>query len=156
VHAAAPGLPVLALRTLARQVNERVASERLLAGMSGVLGALALLLAAIGIYGIVAYTVVRRTTELGIRAALGATPADLLWRVTSATVAVVAVGIGLGVAIAAGASGLVTSMLYGVEPGDPRVYGTAAVALLLTAMAAALPPVMRALRFDPVAALRSE
>jgi predicted permease len=156
VQGVVPDVPVLQMGTLARWVDARAGNERLLAAMSAVLAALALVLVAIGVYGIVAYTVVRRTTEFGLRIALGATPGDLMRRVTSGTVRVVAVGIAIGLAVAVFASVLVADVLYGVQPGDPRVYAAAVVILVMTAIGAAVPPVIRAVRLEPMAALRSE
>jgi predicted permease len=156
VNTIAPNMPVLSLTTLARQIDERTANERLLATISGYLGGLALILAGIGIYGIVAYTVARRTAELGLRIALGASHRHVLWCVARGTVAVIVSGVGLGIVLALGASDMLTSMLFGLPPGDPRVYATAAAVLFITGVAAAVPPVLRAFRIDPVVALRSE
>jgi putative ABC transport system permease protein len=156
VNAIAPNMPVLSLTTLARQIDERTANERLLATISGYLGGLALILAGIGIYGIVAYTVARRTAELGLRIALGASHRHVLWYVARGTVAVIVTGVGLGIVLALRASDMLTSILFGLPPGDPRVYATAAAVLFLTGVVAAVPPVLRAFRIDPVVALRYE
>jgi predicted permease len=156
VNAMAPNMPVLGLATLARQIDDRTANERLLATISSYLGGLALILAGIGIYGIVAYTVARRTAELGLRIALGASHRHVLWFVTRGTIAVIVTGVGLGIVLALGASDMLNSILFDLAPGDPRVYATAAAVLLITGVIAAALPVLRAFRIHPVVALRYE
>jgi ABC-type antimicrobial peptide transport system permease subunit len=156
VNAVAPNMPVLALRTMARQIDERTANERLLAMISTVFGVLALILAGIGIYGIVAYTAAGRTAEIGLRLALGASYRHVLWRVVRGTAAVVATGVGIGLAVAAIASGTLTDIVFGLATTDARVYATAAAVLFVTGLLAAIPPVLRAFRVDPVVALKSE
>lgn len=149
-------MPMLGLTTVARQIEERTANERLLATMSGVLGVLALILAGIGIYGVVAYIVARRTAELGLRIALGASHRHVLWSVARGTAAAIAIGIGVGIAVALNASDLLTDVLFGLSPGDLRVYATAAVVLMITGVAAAIHPALKASRISPVVALRYE
>jgi predicted permease len=156
VRAVAPNMPVLDLQTLSRQIDARAANERLLASMSGVFGALALVLAGIGIYGIVSYTVSRRTPELGVRLALGASPGHVLGEVLRETAVVTAVGVAIGILVAMQMSNLVTGVVFGLSPDDPRVYATAGAVLLSTAIIAAARPAVRALRIHPVDALRSE
>jgi predicted permease len=156
VRGLAPDMPVLDLTTLSRQIDTRAANERLLASLSGLFGALALVLAGIGIFGIVSYTVSRRMPELGVRMALGASSGHVLAEVLRETALVTGVGIAIGVVAAVHMSGMVTGVVFGVSPGDPRVYAAAAAVLLSTAMVAAARPVVRALRIRPVDALRSE
>lgn len=156
VNAIAPNMPVLALRTMSRQIDARSANERLLASMSGVIGALALVLAGIGIYGIVSYTVSRRTPELGVRVALGASHGHVLGEVLRETAFVTGAGVAIGVVVAIQLSGLVSGVVFGLSPGDPRLYATAAVVLSSTAIVAAARPVVRALHIHPADALRSE
>jgi ABC-type antimicrobial peptide transport system permease subunit len=156
VAAVAPEMPVLGLRTVEGQIADRTANERLLATTAAFFGILALILAGIGIYGIVAYTVARRTPEIGLRMALGATRGDVTWHVARASTAVLAIGLAIGVAIAVAASDLATDLLFGLTPTDPRVHAASAAILLLVGIVSAIPPVLRALRIQPVAALRYE
>jgi putative ABC transport system permease protein len=153
---AAPAMPVLALTSVSRHIDERLANERLLAAMSAVFSGLALALAAIGIYGIAAFAVARRTAELGVRLALGAARTHVTWLVVRGTVLVLALGVLLGVPASAGVSRLASSLLFGVPPGDPRVYGGAIAVLVLAGLFACVAPVTRALRIQPVVALRAE
>jgi predicted permease len=156
VNAVAPDMPVLALSTLSAQIDGRVATERLLAGISGWLGLLALIPAGIGIYGIVSYTISRRTSELGLRITLGASQGSVVWLVARGTLAVITGGIIVGTVVAFSASDRLTDILFGLSPGEPGVYAAAAAILFAAGLVAALLPVLRALRIQPVVALRSE
>jgi putative ABC transport system permease protein len=156
VNAVAPNMPVLALRTMTRQIDERTANERLLAMISTLFGVLALVLAGIGIYGIVAYTAARRTAEIGLRLALGASYRHVLWRVVRSTAAVTAIGVATGLMVAAFASGTLTDIVFGLATTDARVYATAAAVLFVTGLLAAIPPVLRAFRANPLHALKYE
>jgi predicted permease len=156
IAAVAPQMPVIDLTTVAAQIDARSANERLLATMSGFFGALALLVAALGIYGIVAYTVARRTPEIGVRIALGARRGHVLWQVVRASVVVSAIGVVIGLGVALAASRLLEGVLFGLPPTDPRIYATAVACLLVAAIVAAVPPVLRALRIQPARALRYE
>jgi predicted permease len=156
VNAVAPNMPVLALRTMARQIDERTANERLLAMISTVFSVLALVLAGIGIYGIVAYTAARRTAEIGLRLALGASYGHVLWRVVRSTAAVIATGVAIGLTVAAFASGMLTDIVFGLATSDARVYATAAAVVCVTGLLAAIPPVLRAFRGNPLGALKYE
>ena len=148
-----PGFPV---RTLAIQVDEALARERLLALISTVFGALAALLAAIGLYGVVAYSVSRRVQEIGVRMALGALPRGVFRLVLGETLALVALGIACGLPAALAATRLLSGFLYGVKPGDPMVLAASIGLLLATAAIAGYIPAQRAARIDPVVALRDE
>ena len=119
-------------------------------------GILALIVAAVGIYSTVAYTVAQRTHEFGVRMALGARLHDILSQVIGGSLRVVAIGVAAGIALAIAGGRFVAALLYEVEPSDPGVMAGVAVALLLIASAAALGPAWRAARVDPVTALRSE
>jgi len=149
-------MPVLGLRTVEQQIADRTVNERLLAGTSGFFGILALLLAGIGIQGIVAYTVARRTSEIGVRIALGATQRHVMWQVVRGSVSVMIVGAGVGLTLAWTASDLAANLLFGLPSTDPLVYATAAGILLIVGIASAIPPALRALRIQPVSALRYE
>jgi putative ABC transport system permease protein len=119
-------------------------------------GVLALLLAAIGIYGVLSYAVSRRTRELGVRMALGATPGGLARLVVREGLATTAVGIGIGLAAAAVLTRYLASLLFEVQPGDPLTYAAVAGVLLVTALLATWLPARRATTIDPLAAMRAE
>jgi putative ABC transport system permease protein len=122
----------------------------------GAFGALALLLAAIGLYGVVAYTVAQRTREVGVRVALGAGVGDVVRMVLGGGMRLAAVGVALGALAAAAVAQLLSSLLYGVSSVDPLAYVGGATLLLLVAFLANLIPARRAARVDPMVALRYE
>jgi predicted permease len=143
-------------KTVAEDVSNELASDRAVAVLSGFFALLALLLASVGLYGLTSYTVVRRTREVGVRAALGAQPAALLWAVLRDTLALVLAGIALGIPGALAASRLIARMLFGFSPSDlPTIILVAFVLLAVAALAAYL-PARRASRIDPMTALRTE
>jgi ABC-type antimicrobial peptide transport system permease subunit len=119
-------------------------------------GALALVVAAIGVYSVVAYAVTQRMHEMGVRIALGARLPDIMTLVTTESVKVVAVGVGLGIVIALALGRLIVSLLYGLSPHDPLVILAAAAVLCAIGIAASLVPAWRASRVDPVIALRAD
>jgi predicted permease len=151
-----PNLPIYGLRTLERQVEGSISRERLVATMSAIFGALATLLAVVGLYGVMSYTVSRRTREIGIRMALGADAARIGRMVIREVLVIAAIGVAIGLPAAWWLSRLVSSQLYGVTPTDPIAIGGAV--LLLTAVAAfsGLVPSTRAARVSPTRALRYE
>jgi putative ABC transport system permease protein len=151
-------VPVYRSITLKSHLDESTAGDRLTATLVGVCGGMALALATLGVYGVVAYAVARRTRELGIRIALGARPPDLVRLILREGLTVTAAGTAFGlVAAAAAATGLGSALpLYGVNPTDPITYLTVPVVLVLVAIIAALPPTQRALRLDPNAVLRQD
>ena len=151
-----PRVTVYGRRTLEDRLQSEVRPHRMASAWVGVFGAIALLLAAIGLYGVIAQSVLQRTRELAVRSALGATPRRILSMVLGQGMWLVAVGAGLGaLAAAAGTRGL-RSMFSGIEAADPRPIG-GAVLLLIAAMAlAAFIPARRAARLNPADALRSD
>ena len=151
-----PYLPLVNLRTMQAQIDANVASERLLSLLTGTFAGLATLLASIGLYGVLAFNVARRTREIGIRMALGAGVAQVRGLVVREVLLIVGLGgvIGLGAAWFAGA--LVQSVLFGTRPADPWIFGGAAAALGLIALLAAYVPARRATGVDPMIALRYE
>jgi len=151
-----PYLPAFVVRTLATQIDAVLMRERLLALLSSVFGALALLLAAIGIYGVVAYSVNRRTQEIGVRMALGARPRSVLGLVLGETMALTALGICCGLPAALASTRLLAGFLYGVHPADPAVLLASIGFLAATSAIAGWIPALRAARIDPVVALRDE
>ncbi len=144
------------LATLQQEVDESLLEERLLSILASLFGGLALLLAAIGIYGTLSYTVVRRTREIGIRIAVGAERTAVLWLVMRQTLALIAAGLALGIPLVFLAKSYVESELFGLGGTDPFAIGGAAVILASVALAAGAWPAWRASRLDPMASLREE
>ena len=156
VRALDANVPVLSARPLAEFVNANFARERLVAWLCSVFGGLALALAAVGLYGVMAYAVGRRTREIGVRMALGAARADVMRMVLRESLLPVAAGIAVGIAGALALARLVAGMLYGVAARDPLTLAVAAATLLAVSLAAAALPARRASRVEPMAALRHE
>jgi predicted permease len=151
-----PDQPIEDIATLDTLVRQSVASQRYSTWMVGTFAALALLLAAVGIYGVVANTVAQRGREIGIRMALGAHGGDVVRWVVARGLAWVAAGIGVGALLAMALGQLVASLLYDVGTVDPIVYASAAAVLLMVALAASLLPARRAVAVDPVRSLRAD
>jgi predicted permease len=151
-----PSLLLDGVSTLASALQRDVARELTIAYLAGAFAALALLLACLGLYGVLSYTVARRTPEIGVRMALGARPADLTRMVIGDGSRVVVVGIVAGALAALMVGRLVTPLLAGVTPSDPTTFVTVAVLLTFVAFAASYLPARRAARIDPAAALRAE
>jgi putative ABC transport system permease protein len=150
------GAAVLAVGTLAGRLSSSIASPRFFAILIAMFAALALTLAAIGLYGVLSYTVTLRRRELGIRAALGASRADLLRLVVRQGLAATGAGLVLGTALSVGAAWLMRSLLFGIEPTDVPSYVGAGAALLAVALAACLVPARRAAASDPSVALTQD
>jgi predicted permease len=146
----------LQFKSLAVQVDESLARERLLATLSGFFGALALLLAMIGLYGVMSYNVARRRNEIGIRMALGAEQSRVLRMVLKEVAILIGVGLAIGLGAAFGTTRFVESFLYGMKPNDPWTLTLAAALLAIVAAFAGFLPARRASRLDPMTALREE
>ena len=151
-----PHLPIAGVRTQEDQINASLQSVRLMATLATVLGGIAVLLAGIGLYGILAYSVSRRIPEIGIRMALGAEQWAVRWMVMKSALLLVLVGVTVGVVAALAGTSVVQSLLFGLSPTDPLTFVLAALLMLSVALAAAYLPARRASRVDPVVALRAE
>ncbi|MFP3942094.1 MAG: ADOP family duplicated permease, partial [Thermoanaerobaculia bacterium] len=151
-----PSLPVDDLKTLDRQVQENVFLDRMITILAAAFAALATLLAAVGLYGVLAYSVAQRTREIGVRMALGAAAARVRRMVLAQTARMLAIGGAIGIAAALAAGWAARSLLFGVDGHDPAVVAAGAAVLSAVALAAGYLPARRAARVDPMQALRSE
>lgn len=149
-------IPVYAMRTTQEQIDLSLRTERLVASLSAVFGALSTLLAVIGLYGVMAYTVARRTREIGIRMALGAEQAQVVWMVMKEVLTLVGAGVVVGLPLALGLSRLIKSQLFGMAPNDPLTLVVATLSLAIVACLAGLIPSLRATQVHPTQALRYE
>lgn len=151
-----PDLPIGGITTLTEQVNSNLGQQTLIARLMAIFGALALILACLGLYGVMSYTVARRTSEIGLRLALGASRNAVLWLVLQQTLLVVGAGVAAGLILSFLAGRAVTSLLFGLSPYDPATILGAAGVLLLVSVASGLKPAWRASHVNPVEALRVE
>jgi ABC-type antimicrobial peptide transport system permease subunit len=151
-----PNVPVEKLKTMTEQVRENVYVDRMISTLSGAFAALATLLAAVGLYGVLAYSVARRTRELGLRMALGADASRVRRMVLKQVGGMAFVGGAIGIAAALGLGRLARSLLFEVEGHDPMVLVISVVFLAALALAAGLVPALTASRIDPMRALRYE
>jgi ABC-type antimicrobial peptide transport system permease subunit len=151
-----PDVPIYALRTQEEQIDLAIREARVFAHLVSGVAALALLLASLGIYGTLAYSVVRRTAEIGVRMALGADRPRVVRMVLRESLVPVLAGLVGGLVVAVAGSRVLSAMLFGVEPNDPRTLLGSALLLLTTALLAAWLPSRRASRVEPMSALRCE
>jgi putative ABC transport system permease protein len=151
-----PDLPVESLSTMTQQVRENLFIDRTISMLSAAFAGLATLLAALGVYGVLAFTVAQRTKEIGLRIALGVAPARLRAMILRQVATMVLVGTTLGLAVAAWLGRIVESLLYQLKGWDPGVLAASATMLVLVALTAGFIPAWRASRIDPMQALRSE
>ena len=149
-------VPVYAMRTADEQISRSLRNERLVASLSTLFGLLATVLAVVGLYGVMAYTVSRRTREIGIRMALGALQKNVLWMVMKEVLVLIAIGVLVGVPAAIGLSRLIQNQLYGLTANDPVTLSFATVVLVLVASLAGFIPALKASRIDPTRALKYE
>ncbi len=156
VHQMDPNLPVSGMKTLEAQEEESLVTERLVSSLSSAFGFLATLLAAIGLYGVMAYMVAQRTREIGVRMALGAAQRDVVWLVMREVLLLAGIGILVGLPAAWGLARFVKSELYGIAPTDPWIMAFATVGIAAVAMLSGYLPARRATRIDPMLALRFE
>jgi predicted permease len=149
-------MPVYEMKTLESQLDQTLLSERLVALLAAGFGLLATLLAAIGLYGVMAFVVARRKKELGIRMALGARPGGVIWLVLREVLLLVSIGLAVGLPAAIGLGRFVAAQLYGIKSNDPWIAGATIIVLIAVSAAAGLIPARRASRIDPILALRYE
>jgi predicted permease len=149
-------MPVTSIKPLTTLIDESVLRERVIAKLSLLFGTLAVVLASVGLYGVLAYSVTRRTNEIGIRMAIGAFPRDIVWMVLRETFSLVAIGIALGVPIALALSRYIESLLYNLTPTDPLTLTAVLLLMIAIALLAAIAPSRRAAGIDPLRALRYE
>jgi ABC-type antimicrobial peptide transport system permease subunit len=151
-----PALPVFDVVSLEDRVYRGLSNDRFVANLTSAFGTVALLLACLGLYGTISYGVARRVTELGVRMALGADRANVLWLVVREALVLVLIGGAVGIPLTFIAGRSVASFLYEIGPIDPAAYAVSAGLLLLVASLAAYIPAHRASRIDPMVALRGE
>src|SRR5207237_5235365 len=151
-----PNLPLASARTLQQVIGDATDRPRALMLLMVIFAALALLLAALGIYSVLAYGVNQRRRELSVRMALGAQPRDVLWLVVREGLWLTIVGSAAGAAGALALGRTLSSLLYGVSAGDAAAFAGAIALAIVTAVAACVPPARRAARIDPLAGLRSQ
>jgi predicted permease len=149
-------IPVYEMKTVHAQLDETLLTDRLIALLSAGFGLLATLLASIGLYGVMAFVVASRRKELGLRLALGAQPAFVMWLVMREVLLLLVIGLAIGVPAALGSGRFVASQLYGIQPYDLRIAFATVTLLTLVSAAAGLIPARRACRIDPILALRYE
>lgn len=145
--------PISFFQTMSVALSQSLGVQRIVASLTGLFAVIALVLAAIGLYAVVAYAVTQRTTEIGIRMALGARPGQVLTLIMKGGLSLVAIGLVIGLASAAGATQLIASLLSNVTPLNPVIYGSVALFFALVAALACLMPAIRASKIDPVSAL---
>ena len=151
-----PEVPLADARTMEAVVAEAAADVSFLTLLLGAAAAVAVLLSAVGLFGVVSYLVTQRTREIGMRLAIGASATEVEWMVVRGTLVLAAAGLAVGIPLARAGAGVLRSVLYGVKPVDPLVYAGAASALLMVALAASWLPARRAASVDPVQALRAD
>ncbi|HEV8168888.1 MAG TPA: FtsX-like permease family protein, partial [Pyrinomonadaceae bacterium] len=149
-------LPIFGVTTMNDQLRDNLDQERLIAQLVSFFGALALVLACIGLYGVMAHGVARRTNEIGIRMALGARGSNIAWMILRETLYLVLAGLVIGVPAALLGARLVATQLFGMSPTDPLTLTAAAIVLTLVALLAGYLPARRASRVNPLNALRYE
>ncbi len=151
-----PGIPVYQMKTVEGQLDETLLTDRLIASLSAGFGLLATVLASVGLYGVMAFVVARRRKEMGLRLALGADPAGVIWLVMKEVLVLLGIGLAVGLPAAIGLGRFVSSQLYGIQPNDPWMALSTMAVLTLVSAAAGFVPARRASRVDPNLALRYE
>ena len=149
-------LPVFGIVTQEEQIENSLSQQEIFARLSGFFGLVALLLVCIGLYGVMAFSVVQRTREIGLRMALGAHPSKVLGMILRESMLVVVLGVGLGLIVSLAGARVLTAFLFGLKPHDPATIGIALLLMVTSAGVAAFLPARRAMRVDPMTALRHE
>jgi ABC-type antimicrobial peptide transport system permease subunit len=149
-------LPIVGMTSFSKQLDDSLRQERLIAQLVSFFGALALLLACVGLYGVVGHAVARRTNEIGIRMALGAARTGILWMVLRETLVLVTAGIVIGIPVALVAARLISTQLYGLSSADPLTVVGAVILMTAIAAVSGYLPARRASQVDPMVALRYE
>jgi ABC-type antimicrobial peptide transport system permease subunit len=155
-HSLDPNLPVFDIKTFADHIDESLIRERLITLLSSFFSLIALLLAALGLYGVMANAVARRTREIGVRMALGAQARNVLWLVLRETLFLVAIGIAIGLPVALAATRLIKGFLFSLSANDPLTIALAVSLMLAVAALAGYLPARRATKIDPMMVLRQE
>jgi predicted permease len=156
IHDAEPEVPIEDVRPMTSIIEAETASRRVQLGVLGAFGAIAFLLAAVGIHGLLSFAVSSRTQEIGVRMALGAQRRDIVGMTFGEGLRLAAIGIAAGASVAWGAGRLLESLLFGVKPSDPPTFSAAIILALAMTLAGSALPALRAVRIDPTAAIRSE
>ena len=151
-----PNLPILDVQTISELLDSLIDQQRLVSQLSGFFSVLALSLCAIGLYGVMTYSVVRRTNEIGVRIALGAARREVLWLVLRESLVLLGIGVVLGVPATLAASHAIQAGLFGLSPSDPITLIGAVIVIAAVTLIAAYFPARRATRIDPIVALRYE
>jgi ABC-type antimicrobial peptide transport system permease subunit len=151
-----PNLPLLKITTIQQQVDEFMTHDQLVSTLTGLFSLLALLLAAIGLYGVMSYNVVRRTNEIGIRIALGARAQTVLWMILNESLLLLGIGLGLGIPLTLGATKYIKDQLFGLSALDPATFSLALAVVSAMTLLAAWLPARRATKVDPMVALRCD
>jgi ABC-type antimicrobial peptide transport system permease subunit len=156
IHDVDPGVPVYQVSTLQDYLSKSAAQPRFQMFVLTSFAGIALVLAAIGLYGLLSYMVVQRTLEIGLRMAMGAQRSDVLGMIVRRGLTLALIGLGAGVAISAVMVRLLSGMLYGIRPYDPITFAGTAALLLVVSVAASILPAWRAARLDPIETLREQ
>ncbi|HEY6212883.1 MAG TPA: FtsX-like permease family protein, partial [Vicinamibacterales bacterium] len=151
-----PNLPILKVSTQTEQIEQRFAQEKVFAQAYALFGGLAVVIASIGLFGLMSYSVARRTNEIGIRMALGAAREDVVAMVLRESLVLVVLGVVIGTAAALGVGRFVATLLFNLAPGDPATMAAAAVVMIAVSALAGYLPARTASRVDPMVALRDE
>jgi ABC-type antimicrobial peptide transport system permease subunit len=156
VRDASPNVPLGEVKTQTQQIDQTISEQRTFAQLCSGFAALALIIACVGLYGTMAYTIARRTSEIGVRMALGAERSRIVWMVLREVLGLASVGVAVGLVAAWATTRLVESYLFGLKEHDPGVLAGAVLVLILAVLAAGFSPAWRAARIDPLVALRHE
>jgi putative ABC transport system permease protein len=156
VGAADPALPVYGSTTMEQSVESGLSTSRTAASIAGFFGGLAILISSVGLYAVVASRVSERTRELGVRMALGSTPSDVMWLVMRSGARLGLVGLVVGLAGSAVIARLMSALLYGMSPADPFTFVLVPLTLVVVVLVATYIPARRAVKLDPIVALRTE